>query len=83
MGVRGNEFEDDQVTDSSFGNEINTGDNSFSSRHPGGANFVIGDGSIRFISEKIDSRPADPENPVGGTFQLLSHRSDGGTVGDF
>jgi prepilin-type N-terminal cleavage/methylation domain-containing protein len=83
MGVRGNEFEDDQVTDSSFGNEINTGDNSFSSQHPGGANFVIGDGSIRFISEKIDSRPADPENPVGGTFQRLSHRSDGETVGDF
>ena len=83
MGVRGNEFEDDQVTDSSFGNEINTGDNSFSSRHPGGANFSLGDGSIRFISETIDSRPADPENPVGGTFQKLSHRSDGRTLGDF
>ena len=83
MGVRGNEYEDDQVTDSSFGNEINSGDNSFSSRHPGGANFLIGDGAVRFISEKIDSRPEDPGAPAGGTFQRLSHRSDGKVVGEF
>ncbi|MFT5327723.1 MAG: prepilin-type N-terminal cleavage/methylation domain-containing protein [Planctomycetaceae bacterium] len=83
MGVRGNEFEDDQVTDSSFGNEINTGDNSFSSRHPGGANFRLGDGSVRFISEKIDSRPEEPGSPSGGTFQRLSNRYDGRSVGEF
>lgn len=83
MGVRGNEYEDDQVTDSSFGNEINTGDNSFSSRHPGGANFLIGDGRVRFISENIDSRPEEPGSQSGGTFQRLSHRNDGKTLGEF
>jgi prepilin-type N-terminal cleavage/methylation domain-containing protein/prepilin-type processing-associated H-X9-DG protein len=39
----------------------------FSSMHPGGANFMMGDGSIRFIAETID----DP------LFQQLGHRSDG------
>lgn len=28
----------------------------FKSRHPGGANFVMGDGSVHFISETIDFR---------------------------
>ncbi len=28
----------------------------FKSRHPGGANFVLGDGSVHFISETIDFR---------------------------
>jgi prepilin-type N-terminal cleavage/methylation domain-containing protein/prepilin-type processing-associated H-X9-DG protein len=83
MGIRGNEYEDDQVTDSSFGNEINTGDNSFSSRHPGGANILLGDGRVRFISETIDSRAGEPGYPAGGTFQRLSSRSDGRPLGDF
>ena len=28
----------------------------FKSRHPGGANFVLGDGSVTFVSETIDYR---------------------------
>ena len=75
MGVRGNEFEDDQVTDCSYGNEINTGDNSFSSRHAGGANFLFGDGAVQFISEEIDSQPIKAQSM--GLYQMLSHRSDG------
>jgi len=39
----------------------------FKSNHSGGANFVFGDGSVRFIRESIDHR----------TFQLLGCRNDG------
>ncbi len=39
----------------------------FSSWHPGGANFLFGDGSVRFIAETID-----PE-----LYQQLGHRADG------
>lgn len=39
----------------------------FGSYHPGGANFSLGDGSVRFLSDTIE--PA--------IFQQLAHRSDG------
>ena len=78
MGVRGNEFEDDQVTDCSPGNEINTGDNSFSSRHVGGVNFLMMDGAVRFFSNEIDSRVGEGQQM--GTYQKLSHRADGNRV---
>jgi prepilin-type N-terminal cleavage/methylation domain-containing protein/prepilin-type processing-associated H-X9-DG protein len=39
----------------------------FKSNHPGGANFVFGDGSVHFITQSIDTR----------TFQLLGCRNDG------
>lgn len=44
----------------------------FGSRHPGGANFVMCDGAVRFISENIQSATS----PLG-TYQRLSHRADG------
>ena len=37
------------------------------SRHPGGANFAFGDGSIRFLKTSIGA----------GTFRLLANRADG------
>ncbi len=40
------------------------------SRHPGGVNAALGDGSVRFISETIDVK----------TFQYLGGRDDGNTV---
>jgi prepilin-type N-terminal cleavage/methylation domain-containing protein/prepilin-type processing-associated H-X9-DG protein len=43
---------------------------SFRSRHTGGANFCMGDGSVRFMSQSID--------PV--TFQRLGCRNDGKVI---
>lgn len=82
MGVRGNDFEDDQTTDCSFGNEVNSGPTSFSSRHSaGGANFLLCDGRAVFINEKIDSHAVDGRDL--GTYQKLSHKADGNVLGEF
>ena len=43
----------------------------FASRHPGGANFSFGDGSVRFVRESIDLN----------VYRLLGHRADGETIG--
>lgn len=45
----------------------------FKSRHVGGAQFLLGDGSIRFISENVDYM----------TYQKLGDRRDGQVVGEF
>ena len=45
----------------------------FRSSHTGGAHFLLGDGSVRFISENLDYR----------TYQKLGTRNDGLVVGEF
>ncbi len=45
----------------------------FTSAHPGGAQFTLGDGSVRFISENINFT----------TLSNLGNRSDGNVVGDY
>lgn len=45
----------------------------FNSYHTGGAHFLLGDGTVRFITENVN------EN----TFMNLSRRSDGNTLGGF
>ena len=81
MGVRGNEFEADQVTDCAPGHGINKSEAGFSSRHIGGAHFLICDGTVRFVNEQIPSGPGTMQQmPL---YQRLSGRADGLTVSDF
>jgi prepilin-type N-terminal cleavage/methylation domain-containing protein/prepilin-type processing-associated H-X9-DG protein len=61
--------------------------NTFSSRHPGGANFVMADGATRSVNETINhtETPFSGSDLPGtaGTFQRLCARNDGLAIGDF
>jgi prepilin-type processing-associated H-X9-DG protein len=42
----------------------------FGSRHPGGGNFSLGDGSVRFIKNSVSL----------SVYRRLAHRSDGDVI---
>jgi prepilin-type processing-associated H-X9-DG protein len=42
----------------------------YSSNHAGGANFLLGDGSVRFITDRVDAN----------VFRHLGNRADGELV---
>ena len=46
---------------------------SYSSRHEGGAQFLLADGAVRFLSENIDS----------GTYLNLGSKADGNVIGEY
>ena len=45
----------------------------FNSYHTGGGHFLLGDASVKFVTENIDE----------ATYQQIVRRSDGATVGQF
>lgn len=79
-GVGSNEFENDQVTDSSFNSPLNQSFTGYSSLHSGGANFLFGDGSVRFIANQVDSAMATGER---GVYQNLANPRDGNPISNF
>lgn len=88
-----------KINDVTVANPWNTdrigGMEGFSSLHPGGAQFVLADGSVRFIAQTIEHywapNPAslingalgDESLPANGTYQRLMSRADGLTPGDY
>jgi len=48
----------------------------FGSYHPGGAQFVMCDGAVKFISQSVAYDGGGPSNPNGGVFMWLNRPAD-------
>lgn len=74
LGVHGNQFEYDAVSDLGRHSPLNGSPGSFSSLHQRGAHFAFGDGAVRFLSERINDSPPDRNGVT--LSEKLSNRSD-------
>ena len=81
---------DDCVYDTlgSAGVNLNSGpspgrSSQFSSRHIGGANFLLADGSVHFLGDSLDSVEGATTPTTMGLYQRLASIKDGQPVGEF
>ena len=82
-GITSATHENDALTDTSHLSRPNAGLTSLSSQHAGGLHILLGDGSVRWIEDTIDSQPTDDPQTPKGVYQKLGCRNDGQLIEQF